>query len=331
MRRQRLLKARLAFAVAALLCGCAWQADPSDSVGVSASGFIEGCDYQIASPLGAKISEVRVAQGDTVSEGDALIVLESAELKAAWEQARTGVTAAQAALSRLDDRPAEVDIAAAQAGALAAEAALEAAIASKDLLVASYEPFDPPDPDMHSAESAIEIARADVHLASAVLKQVQEGASQEERDVAEANLAEAWAGMHLADYYLQRLTLTAPITGSVAQVLAKRGEIAVPGAPLLELRDSECLVLTVFVSVTSIAGISTGDLVWVTVDAYPQVIFHGEVGRIADQAQFTPANVQTQEERVKLVFAVEVNLEDPLGYLLPGMPADAQFRGNVAD
>jgi HlyD family secretion protein len=141
--------------------------------------------------------------------------------------------------------------------------------------------------------------------------------------VARAALDEAEADLHYIDLQIQDLSLTAPVEGIVSQVLVEVGEMASPGAMLVQIRDPAHLTLTLYVPVAQVAKVDYGDQVEVVVDAFSDETFHGRVSRIADQAQFTPSGVQTQEERVKQVFAMEIILEPSGGRLKPGMPADA--------
>jgi HlyD family secretion protein len=87
--------------------------------------------------------------------------------------------------------------------------------------------------------------------------------------------------------------------------------------------DPDDLYLRLFIPVTQVAKVHLGDMFEITTDAYPDETFSGSVVHIADEAQFTPATVLTQEERVKLVFAVKLLVQDPSGKLKPGMPVDA--------
>ncbi len=117
--------------------------------------------------------------------------------------------------------------------------------------------------------------------------------------------------------------------GLVTQVVVHRGEVALPGTPLMEIADLREVTLTVYVSTPDLGRVRLGQAVQVSVDSFPGRVFEGRVTRIADQAEFTPKTVQTQEERVNTVFAVEISLANPDGALKPGMPADAAFsEGN---
>jgi multidrug resistance efflux pump len=117
--------------------------------------------------------------------------------------------------------------------------------------------------------------------------------------------------------------LNAPISGLVLERPVHVGELARPGAPLLTLADLDEVTLTVYVPEDQIGKVQLRQPVSVTVDAYPDLGFPGNVVFIASEAEFTPKNVQTQEERVSMVFAVKVNVPNPEHRLKPGMPADA--------
>jgi HlyD family secretion protein len=106
--------------------------------------------------------------------------------------------------------------------------------------------------------------------------------------------------------------------------VADPGELAVPGATLLTLVDLDRVRLKVFVPETQIGRVKLGQTAYVTVDSVPQP-FEGAVTFIGSEAEFTPKNVQTREERVNLVFAVDIGLDNPEHIFKPGMPADAEI------
>ena len=107
----------------------------------------------------------------------------------------------------------------------------------------------------------------------------------------------------------------------------EEGETVRPGAPLLTLANLDRVTLTTYVPESDIARAKVGQRVVVTVDSYPDREFQGKIAHIATEAEFTPRNVQTQEERVNMVFAVKVELPNPGAELKPGMPADAILGG----
>jgi multidrug resistance efflux pump len=103
------------------------------------------------------------------------------------------------------------------------------------------------------------------------------------------------------------------------------GEVALPGAPLLTLARLDRLNITVYVPEDLYGTINLGETAQVSVDSFPGEAFTAEVVHIADQAEFTPRNVQTSEGRRSTVFAVRLAIANPDGQLKPGMPADVTF------
>ncbi len=293
--------------------------------GLDASGFIEARSYSLALETGGTVKEVPVTEGDAVLADQVLLVLDSSEQESMRTQAQAGVQAARAVLQDLRDQPGDEQALIAQAGVDEAQGKLDAAEAELALLVARYSPLNPPDVEFHLAQTAVAIAEAELGLAEAEFDRVQAGASEGEITVAQAQLDEAEANLALIDLQIERLTLRSPVAGVVGQVLVNVGETTAAGAPLIQIIDPSDLKLTVYVPETAVAQLAVGDMVIVTVDAYPEDTWQGSVARIADQAQFTPSNVQTLEERVKLVFAVEIALDDESGRLKAGMPADVNF------
>jgi len=177
----------------------------------------------------------------------------------------------------------------------------------------------------NTAESAYKQAEAAVLMAEANLTAVQADPTPEDIAVAQAQIREAESAMGLVEVQLAKQTLTAPRDGLISQKLVNPGELAAPGAILLELSDIDTVDLTVFIPETRVGEVKIGQKALVYVDAYPGESFAGNVSFIAHEAEFTPRNVQTQEERVNLVFAVKITLDNPDHRLKPGMPADAEL------
>jgi HlyD family secretion protein len=129
----------------------------------------------------------------------------------------------------------------------------------------------------------------------------------------------------LTQAQMARMELTAPLTGVVQKQLAHRGEYVGPGTPILTVADPTDLKLTLYVHEADLGRISVGQPVDIRVDAFADRVFAGKVTTIADHAEFTPRNVQTQKDRQNLVFAVTVRVPNPDGALKAGLPVDATF------
>ncbi len=148
-----------------------------------------------------------------------------------------------------------------------------------------------------------------------------------EADVQSAALREAKASLAEQQRYLDEMTVRAPTAGTILVRTIERGEWVQPGTPLFSMVDLNQLYLKIYVPEPDIGKIVHDQPARVHVDTFPDRFFPARVSKIASEAEFTPKNVETREERVKLVFAVELALdENPGGVLKPGMPADAVVR-----
>ncbi|MCX6029433.1 MAG: efflux RND transporter periplasmic adaptor subunit [Chloroflexi bacterium] len=214
-------------------------------------------------------------------------------------------------------------VAAADALVRAAQAQQQSAQAAlAQLLAIRHQPVAL-DAAVHKAEGQALQASTSVTVALASLAQVQASAQPEAVALAQNKVAQAEAAVALLDATLGKLWLSSPVTGTVASRMIHVGEVAQPGMALLTLVDLSQVKLAIYVPASQIGQVKLGQTAQVTVDAYPGRQFAGRVTHIADQAEFTPKNIQTQEERVKTVFRVEIALENPDAALKPGMPADA--------
>lgn len=173
------------------------------------------------------------------------------------------------------------------------------------------------------AEAAYQTALAEVEAAKAQLEILKAGFRAEQISVAQAQVEQAEAALAALMVNRDRHTLSAPLAGWVVERVAHEGEMAIPGEALLTLADLSRLTLVVYVPETDIKLVSIGQKIKVVVDAFPGQSFTGHITFINDEAEFTPRNVQTKEERVQTVFAVKIKLENEAQRLKPGMPADA--------
>lgn len=215
----------------------------------------------------------------------------------------------------------------------AAEQSLKAAQAIRDgaqaKLAALQAMRDRPlllEAQVHAAEAAYRLAQADVAVAQAELAAVKAPPLAEDIAIAQAKVHKAEATLHILEVLRKKMTLRAPCDGIITSRAVEVGELAEPGRPLLTIADLSEVTLTVYVPETQIGLVKLGQRAVVTVDSYPGRGFPGRVTYIADQAEFTPRNVQTKEERVNIVFAVKITLPNPEGRLKPGMPADVLIQ-----
>lgn len=155
----------------------------------------------------------------------------------------------------------------------------------------------------------------------------QTGVSQAEAAVkqAEGNLAQAQAALDLVNLQLDRAAVKAPIDGTLIFTNVEVGDMAVAGGTVMTIADLEELELFVYIPETWYGKILLGDKVDIRVDSFPSESFKGEVVRIADQAEFTPRNVQSADGRATTVYAIKIMVPNASLRLKPGMPADVDF------
>lgn len=179
---------------------------------------------------------------------------------------------------------------------------------------------DGPDPD------DIALAEAQIQTAEANLALAQADTTEEQLKAARAQVEAAQAALDIVQAEYDKLVLTSPVDGIVLYRTVEPGEVVLPGSPAITLGLLDELSITVYIPEDRYGQIDIGDTATVRVDSFPGETFEATVVRIADQAEYTPRNVQTEEDRRTTVFAVELSVEDPQGKLKPGMPADVVFE-----
>ncbi len=167
------------------------------------------------------------------------------------------------------------------------------------------------------------VAQARAALAVAEANRQTIGIRQQDAVASRAQLAQAQALLQQVEILRSYTVLKAPMAGVVVAKNVEVGDLVGVGAPVVTVADLSQVYLRVFVSERDLARVKLGQLVDVRVDGFPGRTFRGTVDQINSTAEFTPRNVQTKEERVKLIFGVKVALPNPEGVLKPGLPADA--------
>ena len=177
---------------------------------------------------------------------------------------------------------------------------------------------------------AVQMARLGVEQAENALLLADAAIVQAEAAVglAESTVAETQTILDSIDRQLDRLTIYTSVSGVVLMRSIEPGEVLAPGAAAFTIGRLDSMTITVFVPEDRYGQIRLQDRAEVTVDSFPDRTFEAVVANIAEQAEFTPRNVQTQEERVTTVFAIRLDVLDPDGRIKPGMPADVIFTGS---
>jgi HlyD family secretion protein len=177
-----------------------------------------------------------------------------------------------------------------------------------------------------AAHAQFQAAGAQVAQAQAALDGLKAGATPEQLDAAQAQVEVAQAALEASQTQLDKTIVTAPASGVIVATSVETGELAAPSLTALQLADLDEVHLTIFVPGGEIGRFSIGQSINVRVDAFPDRIFSGPIVFISDTAEFTPRNARTPEERVKLVYAVKIKLDNPDQVLKPGLQAEAEVK-----
>jgi len=167
--------------------------------------------------------------------------------------------------------------------------------------------------------------QAQIDQATAQLDALKVGARPEQLAVAKAQIAAAQAQVKAIEVQMGKLVVKAPVNGVILSRSIEPGEITAPGATMFQIGRLDALEETVYLPEEQFGLVTPGEQVTVRVDAYPNRLFTGTVLRVADQAEYTPRNVQTADGRKDTVFAVRLSLVNQDLSLKPGMPADVSF------
>ncbi|HET55123.1 MAG TPA: HlyD family efflux transporter periplasmic adaptor subunit, partial [Ignavibacteria bacterium] len=154
---------------------------------------------------------------------------------------------------------------------------------------------------------------------------------QEEIDQARANLNKAIAGVDLLKKNIRDSYVISPINGFLVKTFVERGESVTPMSSLFKVSDLDIVELVIYVSTLELGYVKLGQRAEVTIDTYKDKIYEGKVTYISPEAEFTPKNIQTKDERTKLVFAVKITIPNEDYDLKPGMPADASIITKLQD
>lgn len=301
------------------------------------SGQVEAVEVQVAPDVGGRIVEIPINEGDRLKQGDIVARLDTRDIDLAIRRAQAERSQAEAQLrllqagSRSEDvRQAEAQSAAAAADVSSAEvdlAAAEADLQRFERLLQSNSGSQKQRDDAAArrdiARDRVASARARERAAREGVARLQSGARPQEIDAARARVQGADAQIATLEKQKDDATVRAPIAGVVTERILDPGEMAAPRAPVAVMTDLDHAWAEVFVDEPQVPRMALGQEATVITDAGDRL--PGKVTFISSKAEFTPRNVQTAEDRSKLVYRVKVSVDNTKGVLKQGMPVEAEI------
>ena len=318
-----------------LLSGCS--GTPA-TPGSRATGYVEATEVRVAAEVGGRLVEVKVAEGDRVSAGDVIARIDTADTDLALRRAGADREQAQAqlALVRAGARPEDVRQAAAQVQSAqsdvkAAQAELDAAVADlerfENLLRAnagSLKQRDDARTRRDVAAARVRGAQERAQAAAETLARLRAGARPQEVDVARARVSASDAQIATLEKSVADAIVKAPVSGIVTSKLLDAGEMAAPRAPVVVITDLDHAWANLYVDERLVPQLKIGQAATLVTDAGQRLA--GTITFISPKAEFTPRNVQTADERSKLVYRVKVTVDNRDGVLKPGMPVEGELQ-----
>lgn len=299
-------------------------ADGSNTI--TASGTVEATQAELGFQAAGRLQEITVHEGDQVAAGTQIAALERDELLAQKAVATAQLAGAQAVLRELVTGSRPEEIAQAQAAVAVATDRRDGARRDVERLrpladqsLVSKQQFD-------RQSTALSVADGEVAQATEQLRLLKIGPRAERIAAQRAATEQANAVVARIDAMLAQTVLVAPTNGVVTVRHREPGEALSPGTPVATLRDLNDRWVRIYVPGDQVGHLTLSEKAVITADADPEKTYQGVVSYIASVAEFTPRNVQTTKDRVKLVYEVRVRITgDSAVDLKPGLPADVKF------
>jgi HlyD family secretion protein len=300
--------------------GCGNNDDPNT---ITASGTIEATDVNIAAKIPAQIVRLYIDDGTPVDSGSLIAAQDRSALDIQLRAAQAAVDQARAQLSLTQLGSRAEDITSAEQAVTQAETnrKLDAdeLDRTRNLLNAGAATKE----QLDLEESKFRVAQSQLAQAEANLSKARHLARPEDVSSALARVNQLEASRDEVQKSIDDSYITSPLKGIVTHKVAEQGELVAGGSTVATVTDLSNVYLMIYLTEEELPHVKLGQKVDVKVDGLPKKNFSGTVTYISPEAEFTPKDIQTKDDRVKLVFGVKVEIPNPSGELKKGLPADA--------
>lgn len=295
---------------------------------LKASGTIESVDVTVSSKLSGQIKKINIKEGDKVKEGDLLLELDHDLLDIQLRQAEARVEQANAQLNLLLSGARKEDIEMAEQSLKQAKINLESAKQDKDRFTSLYDTRTITKKQYEDAAARYDLALTQYNTAKENLNKIKSIIRPEEIESARANIKSLIANADMLKKNIEDCKIYAPVGGIVSKKFVETGEIVSPQSSMMKISNLETVDLVIYLNEAELGKVKLGQNADIKIDTYKDKVYIGEIIYISPEAEFTPKNIQTQDERTKLVFAVKIRIPNQNFELKPGMPADATLTIN---
>lgn len=295
---------------------------------IEGTGTLETKTVIISSQVMGQIKDIIKNDGELVVKGDTLLIVDPINYFLQLEQASAARDAAEAQLLLLKKGTRDEDLKQAEEVLTQVKTSFVLAESDKERFENLYKEQAVTKKQLDDIVARYDIAKAQYNAALENMKKIKNIARPEEIKQAEANLNRANAGVNLILKSINDCYVSSPITGTIVEKFVETGELISPMSSLYKISNLENVELVVYISEVELGKVKLGQPADISVDAFPGKSYRGKIIYISPEAEFTPKNIQTKDERTKLVFAVKIGIPNSNYELKNGMPADAKIFFN---
>ncbi len=303
-----------------LMNGCS----PNDNISkIELSGTVETTNIILSSQVAGSISKIVKDEGTQINAGDTLLVIDPESYILQLQQAKAQRDLAKSKYDLLKKGARSEDKSQAAETLKQAEANYKSAKTDFERIENLFESQSVTNKQYDDAKTRLTIAEAQLNSAKQNLKKIENFARPEELDQARAAFDAAEANVKLLQKRVNDCYVLSPINGQIVKNFVEIGETVNPQSSLVKISDLSEVEIIVYIQETDLGKVKLDQKAEIISDSYDDKSYEGKVTYISPEAEFTPKNIQTKEERTKLVFAVKLKVPNPNFELKAGMPVDA--------
>ncbi|MEG6584485.1 HlyD family secretion protein [Dendrosporobacter sp. 1207_IL3150] len=294
--------------------------------GITATGTVEVTKVDITPKVSGYLNELTIREGDFVEAGQQVVRIMRPDLEAQVLRDTAALEKADVQLTDLKKGSRKQEQAQASANLAAAEAMFEKAKNDYERYQQLFHSSAISRQQLDMAKSSYEVAYNSLIAAKAQQNLIEEGSRPDVITAQQLEVERNKAILAVSKTALADTLIVSPLKGPVISKNFENGEYVSAGSPIATIADLRDCWIKVYIASTQLGLIKIGQPVTIKIDSFPGKVFKGEIKEISQNAEFTPRQSITQQERANTVFAVKIKIDNEEGILKPGMPADVVIK-----
>ncbi|GMU85071.1 MAG: membrane protein [Ignavibacteriales bacterium] len=289
------------------------------------SGNLEAVSVTVSNKTAGTITAIQFDEGRKVEQGDTLAIIDTEAILLQLKQAKANREAIQAQYIMLKNGARKEDIAQVESIYKQTELSYKTSLNDLERTTALLKSGSATQKQYDDIAALTETRKLQMNAALENLNKLKSIARPEELMQAKARFDQAVAAEEIISKNYRDCFILSPVSGFITKSFFETGELVQPGASLFRVTNLEQIELIVYPEQNYIGRLQLNGEADISIDSFPDETFEGKIVYISPEAEFTPKNIQTKEERSKLVFAVKIAINNPQFRLKSGLPADARI------